>query len=162
ATGKRARCVDEIRNAFGFTARGEQLVHYSGRVGLRERSQLEPRMATATVSRPVVAPCDHLRPRKTEDEDGRVERVEEVREEVERLVFGVVQIVEDENDRAATVQRPLRPRVPSGVGRGVRIRVALALRAVPRVGFDEALDDSVAQRAHLARVTAYRLDERRV
>ena len=55
--------------------------------------------------RPAVAARDHVRPREAEHEDGRCERVDEVLEQIERLVVREVEIVEDEDDRAAASRR---------------------------------------------------------
>ena len=92
--------------------------------------------------------------------------VDEVLEEIERLVVREVEIVEDEDDGAAAARRlgapssrpassAARAPSPSGSCRG-------APAGRERVGLEEALDDGAPEQPHLLRVAAHRLDQRRV
>ena len=111
--------------------------------------------------RPIVPPRDHLGTRKANDEDRGIERLGEVGEEIERLVVGVMEIVEDEDERRAARSR-LRPRTTRGRDRGVGSSIALPVRQVAGVRLEEALDDRATQEAHLVGIAAHGLDERRV
>ena len=169
AAGERARGVDELLEALGVAARGEEVLHHARRVGLAERRELDDLVAASTVLRPAVAARQHVGARQAEDQDRRIERVDEVLEEVDRLVVREVEVVEDEHDGTAPsrcVRRTGHRRVfldaadarlgPLAVGSGVAGRDG----HVQRIGLEEALDDCAAERAHLGGVAADRLDQR--
>ena len=157
APGERRRGLDELLDHFGLAARREELLHHARGVGLGERRELDRLVSRASVTAPVVAPREHLRPRQAHEEHGRVEPVDEVTEQVDRLVRRVLEVVEDEHDRPA---RRRRTRGRDGTGLA-RIDEARAGR-VERVGDEEALQHRAAEQAHLLRLGPHRLDERRV
>ena len=93
----------------------QEVVHHRGGVGVAERRELDYPVGRTAVARPPVAAGDELRAADAQEEDRRAEALDEEGEQIERVVVGPVQVVEDEHDR------------PPLVGRSV--------------GFEERLDD---------------------
>ena len=139
SAGERARRVDEVLDALGVAARGEEVLHDARRVGVAERRELDDLVARAPVLRPAVALRDHVGACEAQHEDRRVDAADEVLEEVERLFVREVQVVEHEDDRTLRL-----------------------LQDEVRVGLEEALDDRAAEEPHLQRVATHRLDQRRI
>ncbi len=111
-------------------------MHHAGRVGIAERRHLDDLVPRTAVARPAVTPCNELRAADAENEKRCAKRLDQEREEVERVIVGPMQVVEDEHDRA-----PL-------VGRGV--------------GLEERFDDRTAKKMKLLLVPLDRLDQRRI
>ena len=90
----------------------------------------------AAVSRPPIAAGDELGAPDAHEKDRRAQRLDEVGEQIERVVVRPVEVVEDEDDRPPLVRR--------------------------RIGLEERLDDRAPEEVELLLVPFDGLDERRV
>jgi hypothetical protein len=89
----------------------------------RDRDGRRIRLAAS----PVRPPLEQLRPRRRNDEERRLGRpVDEVVDEVEQVVVGPVQVLEDEHERTALGER-LEEAPPRRKGLGAAIHAAFAL-----------------------------------
>ena len=91
--------VDELLDLRHVAARREQVLHHRRPPRVAERRQLDDEVAVGAVALPSVAPRQHLGPRDAEDDDGPAQALDEVREQLERVVVRPLQVVEDQNER---------------------------------------------------------------
>ena len=101
APGERHRRVDQLLDLGGFAARREEIVHHGRRLGVAERGQLDRSVPVAAAAPPAVASGQHLGARQADEEHGPAEALDEVREQLERVVVRPLQVVEHQDERVA-------------------------------------------------------------